>query len=118
MVIAPYISFIQKRDFTRRMESLVATIRERCNMDRLGGRVHVLDDMRTCLVYDVAYLPGNLLDRLSQVGHVEVIAESTSLSGFVVRVTMKPSKTRRVITTAAVLACMGAVVAQCLWRDI
>jgi hypothetical protein len=118
MAVAPYILIIEKLQPTSGMDSIVASIREQCNVGQLGGRIHVLDDMRTCIVYDVAYLPGHLLDKLSQVSHVEVLAESTSLSGFVVRVTLRPSRARRVVTTAAVLACMCAVVVQCVRRDI
>lgn len=100
------------------MESAVAMIREQCQMDRLGGRVQVMDDMHTCVVYDVGHFSSRLLDSLQARAHVEIFSESTSLSGYVVRVTLKPSKVRRVVTTAAALACMCAVVTQCLRRDI
>jgi hypothetical protein len=100
------------------MEAAVAMIREQCQMDRLGGRVHVMDDLRTCVVYDVSHVSSRLVEKLQACAHVEIFAESTSLSGYVLRITLKPNKVKRVVTTAAALACMCAVVTQCLRRDI
>lgn len=96
----------------------MALIREQCQMDRLGGRVQVMDDLRSCVVYDVGHFSSRLMERLQGLGHVEVLAETTSLSGYVVRITLKQSKVTRVVTTAAALACMCAVVTQCIRRDI
>jgi hypothetical protein len=100
------------------MEDLVCMIREDCNMHKYGGRIHVVDNMKTCIVYDVAQFPSELMDKLLRSTYVEILAESTSLSGYVVRLTLRPNKTTRVVTTAAVLACMCAVVTHCLKRDI
>lgn len=100
------------------MDAVVRLIRDECGMDQFGGRVTVLADMRTCLIYDVLHFPGPLMAKLGQVATVEVLAEPTSLSGYVVRAVLLPSKTTRVLVTGTALACMCAIVAQCLRRDI
>lgn len=102
------------------MDNLVLLIKESCRMEQFGGRVDVLDDMRTCLVYDVAYFPDDLVDKLKNTHHawIEIMSDTTSLSGFVVRVTIRPNKMARVVVTGTALACMCAIVAQCLNRDI
>jgi len=81
------------------MDSAVQLIRECCRMDQLGGRVHVVDDMRTLLVYDVAHFPAELVAKLKlfRGASVEVLAETTSLSGFVVRVRVSKRRNKLVV---------------------
>jgi len=99
------------------MDATVRLIREYCQMDVCGGRIHVQSDMKTCDVYDVAYFPNELIERLAR-AHVEVISETASLSGFVVRVTLKPDRFARFVATCAALFSVGAIVLHCLRRDV
>ena len=85
------------------MDRLVTEARELCKMDAYGGRVHVVPDMQTLLLYDVAYVPHDFVDRMRGC-KVEIVAETTSLSGFVVRVTRRSSKVVRVMAAWVVMA--------------
>jgi len=84
------------------MEKAIRTARELCRMDLYGGRVQVVPDLRTFIIYDVAHLPHDFVKRMHGT-NIEVVAEPTSLSGFVVRVTMKPDKWARVLAVWVVL---------------
>lgn len=101
------------------MEQVICLIKERLRMDELGGRVEVYD-MTSCMVYDTAYFPDDLIDTLkhSHGAWVEVMSNTCSLSGFVVRVTLRSRKTTRVVVTGTLIACMCAIVAQSIRRDI
>ena len=101
------------------MEMTVSLIWGCCNMDTRGGRVHVWPDLCTCLVYDVAKIPDALLTKLKTMhARVDVLADTCSLSGFVVRVRIRNTSNSRVVVIGAAMACMGAVVLHCLRRDI
>lgn len=88
-------------------------------MDRCGGRVQVCENMRTCMVLDTPTIPDSLLVKLKAMHtRVDILADSHSLSGFKVRVQLRRDNFTRVVVTGAALACMSAVVAHCLKRDI
>ena len=100
------------------MEALVRLIKEECEMSRLGGRVHVIDNMRTCLVYDVLQFDKHVMTRLFARAYVEVISDTTSLSGYVMRLTLRPHKVSKVLAVTCLLACLCAIFVHCLKRDI
>ena len=78
-------------------------------MSSKGGRVHVLSDMKSCYIFDVEIIPNSLLSILHHRGYVEVIAESTSLSGFVVKITLKPCILKKVMTSIIIMSGLCAI---------
>lgn len=101
------------------MECVVNLIKTSCDFERNGGRVHVCSDMQTCMVYDVCYFPDELITNLKKYNaKIEILAESTSLSGYVMRLTLRSHAHFRVLFTGAALTCMSAIVMHCLQRDI
>ena len=98
------------------MDKLVAWLRVKCSMDTKGGRiVHV--GLRECLVYDLDEFPdstwSDLKDEFQWV-LVDVQSDTSSLSGFVVRLRLRQNHRQRVLVTGALLAAMAAIVAHCL----
>ena len=84
------------------MDRLVRQARELCKMDLYGGRVQVVGTSGLVL-YDVAHVPHELLD-VFRGAKVDIVSESTSLSGFVVRIALRQDKTMRVLAAWTVLA--------------
>ena len=77
------------------MDAMARVVREVCKMDMYGGRVQVVPHFDALLVYDVAHVPPELAERLRG-ARMEIISESTSLSGFVLRITKRRDKSLRV----------------------
>jgi len=112
-----YMGLFERAMLAARMDATVKLIRELCQMDVCGGRIQLMDSLTSCEVYDVAYFPNELIERLGR-AHIEVIAESTSLSGFVVRVTLKTDRFARCVATCVAFVSVGFVVLHCLRRDV
>ena len=91
------------------MDTVVSLLKEHFQMDKRGGRVHVLDDMKTCYVYDVYQFDRSIFNKLSNITHIEIQAESTSLSGYVVKLSLKPKLITKVFTTLVFMACLCGI---------
>ncbi len=78
------------------MDGMARVIREVCKIDAYGGRVQVVPSFHALLVHDVAHVPPELFEKLRG-ARIEIISESTSLSGFVMRVTQRRDKSIRVM---------------------
>ena len=85
------------------MDRVVEEVRDICKMDTYGGRISVRQDFNSLTVWDVAHVPPELVERLRG-ARVEVLAESTSLSGFVIRITLRRDKRARVLAAWVLLA--------------
>jgi len=91
------------------MDHLVRSVNEMCDFKLKGGRVHVLSDMRTCYIYDVCHIDHKTLSFLQSRANIQVIGESTSLSGFVIKVQLKPNLITKVTTVMILISIMCAV---------
>lgn len=85
------------------MDGVARIIREVCKTDAYGGRVQVVPSFNALLVHDVAHIPPELFERLKGT-RIEIISESTSLSGFVMRVTKRRDKSVRVLLAWVVIS--------------
>lgn len=85
------------------MDGIARTIREVCKVDAYGGRIQVVPSFHALLVHDVAHVPPELFERLRG-NRIEIISESTSLSGFVMRVTKRRDKSLRVVLAWVVIS--------------
>ena len=85
------------------MDGMARTIREVCRTDAYGGRVQVVPSFNALLGHDVAHVPPELFEKLRG-ARIEIISESTSLNGFVMRVTKRRDKSIRVILAWVVIS--------------
>lgn len=76
-------------------------IRAELKMDQYGGRV-VTISQQTFVVYDVACVPCKFIENMKH-ARIEVLTDSSSLSGFILKISMKPDQTMRVVTVWTVL---------------
>lgn len=98
------------------MEKLVQWVRLKCSMEAKGGRI-VIVGLRDCLVFDLDEFTDSTWRELKDQFPwllIDVQSESTSLSGFVVRLRLRESHYKRVLVTGAILAAMAAIVAHCI----
>jgi len=91
------------------MDAMVSMLKNHFQMDRRGGRVHVLDDMRTCYVYDVYKIDREILQRLANMSHIEIQSESTSLSGYIMKISLKPKLITKVFSAFILMGAMCGV---------
>jgi hypothetical protein len=100
----------------QRMEKVLARVRELCSMDTKGGRFCYLG-VHECMIYDIdEFTETNWSDLKAEFPRllIDVMSDSTSLGGFVVRLRLGNSHHQRVLVTGALLSAMAAVVAHCL----
>ena len=98
------------------MLRVIERVREKCNMDTSGGRVNIAS-MHECFVYDVAEFSEATQAALRAEFPrllIDILSDPSSLSGFVIRMRLQTSHHQRVVVTAALLACMAAIVAHSL----
>jgi hypothetical protein len=88
---------------------MVPMLKEMLHMEKKGGRVHILDDMKTCYVYDVYQIDREILHKLSNVSHVEIQADTTSLSGYIIKISLKPNMITKVFKTFIIMGILCGV---------
>ena len=98
------------------MERVVDLVRRTCSMDTLGGRFQLVS-LHEALVFDVAEFTEQMHAELKTECPrllIDILSDPSSLSGFVIRLRLQTSHHQRIVVTAAMLACMAAIVAHCL----
>lgn len=100
------------------MEHLIQNVSEMCNFKTQGGRVHVLSDMKTCYIFDVSQIDHKTLTYLHNRANIQVIGECTSLSGYVIRVQLKPNLLTKVMTVMILVGGMCAVNYYILYNNV
>ena len=100
------------------MEHLVRSVSEMCDFKTQGGRVHVLSDMRTCYIYDVNRIDSQTLAFLQSRANVQVIGECTSLSGYVIKIQMKPNLITKVVAIMLISSVLCAINYYILYNQV
>ena len=91
------------------MDDVVRMLKQHFEMEKRGGRIHVVDDMKTCYIYDVYKVDRDILKKLGNVAHVEIQGESTSLSGYIVKISLKPKLITKVFTALILMGVLCGV---------